>query len=269
MLNKFEGQVLVTRVDHREDQCEVEHVLAEQGHPGRAIGLFEVAARRQGGAPVEHADIVQAEKAALEQVAAGRVLAVEPPREVQEQLLESVAQEIRVPLSPLARPRREGEQRRPGMHGRVDITEVPLVRGDLPARVKVHVAEHQLDLPSGEAGIDHAQRHAMESQVPRRVPGVFPAVGHRQDVPVLHVEPLPGVSGHDPARSVGGQDRQLRGGLGRPGVAEPDVGQHVERRVSRTAVGHRDEGSKILGIGLGPFHLDVEVAIPGEHPGVE
>ena len=41
-----------------------------------------------GGAAVEHPDVVEAEEPALEHVAPGRVLAVDPPREVHEQLLE-------------------------------------------------------------------------------------------------------------------------------------------------------------------------------------
>ena len=191
MLDEPERQVLVARVHLRQDQREVEHVLAEHGHPGRAVGLFQVAAGRQRGAAVEHADVVEAEEPALEQVLAVGVLAVEPPREVQHQLLEGVAQEVRLLLAARARSRGVGEQGGPGVHGRVDVAEVPLVGGDLPARVQVHIAEDELDLLPGERGIDHAQRHTVEGQVPRRVPGVFPAVGHGQDVPVLHVEPVP------------------------------------------------------------------------------
>ena len=51
--------------------------------------------------------------------------------------------------------------------------------------------------------------------------------------------------------------------------AEPDSGQHVERSIGRSAVGHRDQGDEILRVGLGPLHLDVEVPVPGEHPGVD
>ena len=99
MLDELQGQVLVAGVARPEDQGQLEHVLAEQGHPGRAVGLLEVAAGRQRGAAVEDPDVVEAEEPAFEQVLAVRVLAVEPPGEVQQQLLEGVPQEIRLLLA--------------------------------------------------------------------------------------------------------------------------------------------------------------------------
>ncbi len=81
------------------------------------------------------------------------------------------------------------EQRRPGVHRRVDVAEVPLVGGQLPARVEVQLAQHQLELGLGEVDVDHRQRHGVEGEVPRRVPRVLPRVGHRDDVVVDHVEP--------------------------------------------------------------------------------
>jgi len=61
-------------------QGQFEHVLAEHRHPGRAVGLLEPPAAGQHRTAVEHADVVQAEEAALEHVTAGRVLAIHPPR---------------------------------------------------------------------------------------------------------------------------------------------------------------------------------------------
>ena len=49
-----------------------------------------------GCAAVEDADVVQAEKAALEDVAALRVLAVDPPGEIQHQLVEDAFEERQV-----------------------------------------------------------------------------------------------------------------------------------------------------------------------------
>ena len=68
--------------------CELQHVLAEKGHPGRAVSLLEVAAGGQRGAAVEDADVVEAEEASLEDVLAEAVLAVHPPGEVQQELVE-------------------------------------------------------------------------------------------------------------------------------------------------------------------------------------
>ena len=72
-----------------------EHVQAVHRHPARAVGLLEVAAGRQRRAAVEDADVVEAEEAALEDVVALRVLAVHPPGEVEQQLVEDALEERR------------------------------------------------------------------------------------------------------------------------------------------------------------------------------
>ena len=59
-----------------------------------------IAAGRQRRAAVEHADVVEAEEAALEDVAALGVLAVDPPGEVEQQLVEDALEEREVAASP-------------------------------------------------------------------------------------------------------------------------------------------------------------------------
>ena len=75
---------------------EFQHVLAEEGHPGGAVRLLEVAAGGERGAAVEDADVVEAEEAPLEDVLAEAVLAVDPPGEVQQELIERPLEEIQV-----------------------------------------------------------------------------------------------------------------------------------------------------------------------------
>ena len=70
VLAELEGHVRVVRIGHRQLDGDLEHVLAEQGHPGGAVGLFQVAAGRQRRAAIEDADVVQAQEAALEDVPA-------------------------------------------------------------------------------------------------------------------------------------------------------------------------------------------------------
>jgi hypothetical protein len=53
---------------------DLDHVLTEECHPGRAVGLLQVAAGRQRRAPVEHADVVEPQESALERVVAARSL---------------------------------------------------------------------------------------------------------------------------------------------------------------------------------------------------
>ena len=120
------------------------------------------------------------------------VLAVDPPGEVQQQLVEDALEELDVALAGRALLDRVDEQRGPGVHGRVDVAEVPLVGGDLAVGVQVALAQHQFELLLGEVGIDQRPGQAVEGQVPGGEPGVLPLVGHRDDVVVDHVEPVRG-----------------------------------------------------------------------------
>ena len=95
----FDDHVLVGRVVGGELDGDLEHVLAEERHPRGAVGLLEVAAGRQRRAAVEDADVVEPEEAALEDVLAEAVLAVHPPGEVQQQLVEGALEEVEVALA--------------------------------------------------------------------------------------------------------------------------------------------------------------------------
>ena len=109
--------------------------------------------------------------------------------------------------SPSARPTSSEwmSMRGEGVDGRVHVAEVPLVGRDLARRVQVGLGEHEVELALGEVGVDHAQGDGVEGQVPRRVPGVLPLVGHGDDVVVDHVEPglVPGPPPPGRAQRVG------------------------------------------------------------------
>ncbi len=70
MLDKLDGHVGVVGIRLRQLDGNFQHVLAEQRHPGRAVGLLQVASGRQRGAAIENADVVQTKEAAFENVAA-------------------------------------------------------------------------------------------------------------------------------------------------------------------------------------------------------
>ena len=175
---------------------EFHHVLAEEGHPRRAVSLLEVAAGGQRGAAVEDADVVEAEEASLEDVLAEPVLAVHPPGEIEQKFVERRLEEIQVHFAAQGLLGAVQEERRKGVDRGVHIAEVPLVGGHLAAGVQVEPAEHQFHLLLGEVGVHDRERQRVEGQVPGRVPGVLPLVGHGDDVLVQHVEPLrvPGVA---------------------------------------------------------------------------
>ena len=80
--------------------------------------------------------------------------------------------------------------RRPGMHRRIHIAERPLVSGDLPVGMHVPLAQHEHQLLLGKFRIHHRQRHAVKRQIPCRIPGILPLVGHGDDVGVVQMRPL-------------------------------------------------------------------------------
>ena len=153
------------------------------------------------------------------------VLAVHPPGEVDEQLVEDPAQEVDVP----AAVDREHLERRPRLHGRVDVVERPLVRRHGAVRVLEPLAAEQRQLVLRERRVDVRERDAVERHVPRGEPRVLPLVGHRHDVEGVEAPPA-GVAALEP--------RGRRARLGRVAV-EPALDVVV---VELLAPQHSGEG---------------------------
>ena len=78
----------------------------------------------------------------------------------------------------------------PGVDRRVDVAEGPFVGRQLAVGVHVPFARKQDQLLLGELGIDQRQRDAVKGQVPGGIPGIFPLVGHRDDVGVVQMRPV-------------------------------------------------------------------------------
>ena len=96
----------------------------------------------------------------------------------------------------------------PGVHGRVQIAELPLVGGDLPVRVLVPLLDHQLELGLGLIDVDRGHRERVEGEVPRGEPGILPRVGHGDDVGDREVAPVRGCGPR--RRAAGGGDARRR-----------------------------------------------------------
>ncbi|MCX5737397.1 MAG: hypothetical protein NTZ61_02680 [Proteobacteria bacterium] len=82
MLEELQRDVFIGAVVIGEAQRHLEHVQAELRHPRGAVGLLEDLATGQHRRTIEGADVVEAEKAAFEDVVAEVVLAIHPPGEV-------------------------------------------------------------------------------------------------------------------------------------------------------------------------------------------
>jgi hypothetical protein len=112
-----------------------------------------------------------------ENVPALDVLAIDPPGEVDQQLLETALQETEIArafapgdlVHPPAGPR---------VHGRIHVAEIPLVGRNLSVRMHVPFAQHQLELGLRELGVDPRHRDHVKGEIPRGKPRVLPLVRH-------------------------------------------------------------------------------------------
>src|SRR5271156_5492772 len=82
VMEKLEHHFDVGFVLFCEHYGELEHVLSEEAHPRSAVRLFKPATHGQCAGAIECADVVQPEEAALEDIVATGILAVDPPGEV-------------------------------------------------------------------------------------------------------------------------------------------------------------------------------------------
>nr|GFC01356.1 hypothetical protein [Tanacetum cinerariifolium] len=77
-------------------QRNAHHIERKHGDPRRAIGLLQVAAKRQRGRAVKHPDVIKAQEATLEDVAPVAVLTVHPPRKIEQQAVKHGLQKVEV-----------------------------------------------------------------------------------------------------------------------------------------------------------------------------
>ena len=251
VLEELDRHLLVGAVVLREQQGELEHVQAEHGHPCSPVGLLQVTGDRQGCRAVDRPDVVQAQKAALEDVVSLHVLAVNPPGEIQQELVEDRLQEFIVAgLIDL-----EDADRRRGVHRRVHVREGPLVGGQLSRRRHVPGTGEELELVLGQLRVDMRQRDAMKCEVPGRKPRILPLVRHRDHVLRIEVAP-PRVA----ARPVTIRGRRAARITIEPaghvvliellGPEHPAEGLAHHARLVGAAVGWREQGVEGVGLAL-------------------
>ena len=185
MLEELGRHIFIRRVVTRQLQCDRQHVQAVHAHPGGAVRLSQVATGWQRSRAVEDADVVQTEEATLKDIVAFGILAVHPPGEVQQQLLEDALQEAPISHTVDAFVDLVNAPGGPGVNGRIDILEAPFIGRDLSVGMHVPLAQHQDQLALGKVRVDHGQWDAVKRQVPCGVPRVLPFVRHRDDVGVV------------------------------------------------------------------------------------
>ena len=118
-----------------------EHIEAIHAHPAGAVGLLEVAARRERRGAIEDADIIQAQETALKNIRAFRIFAIDPPSEVEKQFVKNFFKEGAIADATDAAFNFVNAPGGPGVDGRIYVTEGPFVRGELAVRMHVPFAE--------------------------------------------------------------------------------------------------------------------------------
>ena len=192
LLEEGRLEVLVGRVGLGQRGRDAEHRQAVGEHPRGRVGLLQLGAGRDVRA-IERTDVVQSQEPAREDVVAFLVLAVHPPREVQQQLVEDPLEERGV-AAPIDVP---DHQRGDRMDRRVHVVERPLVGRQRAVRMLEPLATEQEQLVLRERRVDVSEGDGVERQVPGGEPRVLPGVGHRHDVGRLEVPPVrvaPGVA---------------------------------------------------------------------------
>ena len=180
----------------REFERDAQQVQAIHRHPARAVGLIDKAAGGQRGAAVEHTDVIEAEETTLKNISSLRVLAVDPPGEIQKQFMEDAFKKFHVTFVMLVNftamlaIHLEHAPRRPRVDGRIHISERPFVGRQLAVRVHEPFAREQIELALGKFRVNQRERDAVERQIPCGIPRVFPFIRHRNNVGVVHVRPV-------------------------------------------------------------------------------
>ena len=80
-------------------------------------------------------------------------------------------------------------QRGPCLDRRIHIAEVPFVRRQLAVRMHVPFAGEEQELALRHRRVGVGENHAVESEVPRSIPRVFPFIRHRDDLVIVQVTP--------------------------------------------------------------------------------
>src|SRR5215831_3751709 len=89
MFKELYRQQLVSTIRLCEFQCDPHQVQAEESHPTGAIRLLEDGSAGQGLAAGQHRNIVQPKKSTLEDIIPLAIHAVDPPAEIDQQLVQA------------------------------------------------------------------------------------------------------------------------------------------------------------------------------------
>jgi hypothetical protein len=154
VLEEFARDIFISRILFGEFESDSQHVEAVHAHPTRAIRLFKSAAGWKRRGAVKDPDVIEAEEASLKNIGAVGVFAIDPPGEIQEQLVKNFFQEGAVGDAADATLYFVDTPSGPGVNRRIHVAEGPFISGQLPVGMHVPFAQKEIELLLRESRID-------------------------------------------------------------------------------------------------------------------
>lgn len=151
------------------------HIQAIESHPRCSVGLTQATAGRKWLGAIERPNIIQAQKAALEDIVPALVLTINPPSEIQQQFLEDTLEEGKILAAVQFALDLEDPKGGPGVYRRIDIAEIPFVRRDLAVGFHVPFPRKQIKLLLREGRVDDCQGYTVERGIPSSKERIFPS----------------------------------------------------------------------------------------------
>src|SRR6185437_104060 len=150
VLKELARHIFVGPIITRQLQCDRKHIQAIHPHPTCRIRLFDMTTGRQGRAPIKDPNVVEAQKPTLKDILPLGIFSIDPPRKVQEQLMEHSLEENPITDSSSFFFDLIDSPCSPGMNRRVDVAKRPLICRNLTVRVHVPFSQHQNELFFGK-----------------------------------------------------------------------------------------------------------------------
>ena len=154
VLEEFGRDIFVDVIFRRKLDRDSHQVEGKHSHPTRAVALFEMAAVGKRVVAVEHADVVESEEPALENILPFGVLAVHPPGERDQHLVENRFQKCAIAFAGLLAFDLIDTPGGPRQHRRIHIVKIPLVSWNFSVGVLIPFAHDEIELRLGELDID-------------------------------------------------------------------------------------------------------------------
>src|SRR6185295_18296504 len=138
VLPELAGHVLICRILACELHRDRQHVQTVHSHPTRAVGLLDMASGGKRSTAIKDADVVETKEAPLKNIPSFSVLAIDPPVEVEQKLVEHAREKFRVALPVALLVDFVDSPRGPRVNRRVHVTEGPLICRQLSVGVHLH-----------------------------------------------------------------------------------------------------------------------------------